>query len=95
MFIIVKEVMLSDVTAPKKFWNIEILILEFPGGLAIKDLVLSLLWLWFDPWLRNFHIPQACQKKKKKKKKNPPPSPPKKKKKKKKMKKSGGKEKKK
>ena len=22
---------------------------EFPGGLAIKDLVLSLLWLGFDP----------------------------------------------
>ena len=39
----------------------------------VKDLVLSLLWLWlllwrrFDPWPGNFHMPQAWQKKKKKK----------------------------
>ena len=26
----------------KKFWK------EFPGGLAVKELVLSLLWLGFD-----------------------------------------------
>ena len=35
--------------------------MESPGGLGVKDLALSLLWLelllWhrFDPWLRNFH----------------------------------------
>lgn len=29
--------------------------LEFSGGLAVKDLVLSLLWLWFDPWLGISH----------------------------------------
>ena len=39
-------------------------ILEFPGGLAIKDLVLSLLWLRFDPWPGNFHMPWAWPKKK-------------------------------
>lgn len=27
---------------------------EFPGGLAIKDLALSLLWLRCDPWFGNF-----------------------------------------
>ena len=27
--------------------------LKFPGGLAVKDLVLSLLWLGFGPWTRN------------------------------------------
>lgn len=26
---------------------------EFPGGLVIKDLVLSLWWHGFDPWPRN------------------------------------------
>ena len=41
----------------------------------VKDLVLSLLWLWlllqrgFDPWARNVHMVQAWPKKKKKKKK--------------------------
>ena len=30
---------------------------EFPGGLAVKDSVLSLLWLRFDPWPGNFHVP--------------------------------------
>ena len=35
------------------------MILEFPRGLVIKDLVLSLLWLGFNPW------PGAGQKKKK------------------------------
>ena len=39
---------------------------EFPGGLAIKDLALSLLWLrlllWhrFDLWPRNLRMLQAC-----------------------------------
>ena len=27
---------------------------EFPGGLALKDSVLSLLWLRFDPWPGKF-----------------------------------------
>ena len=30
--------------------------LEFPGGLAVRDLALSLLWQGFDPWSQNFHI---------------------------------------
>ena len=40
-------------------------VLEFPGGLVVKDWVLSLLWiellLWlkFDPWPRNSCMPQA------------------------------------
>ena len=29
-------------------------VLEFPSGLVVKDLVLSLLWLLFDPWPWNF-----------------------------------------
>lgn len=40
---------------------------EFPGGLAVKDLAMSLLCLGFNPWLQNFHIPQGQGKKKKKK----------------------------
>ena len=28
----------------------------------VMDLVLSLLWLRFDPWPRNFHMPQAWPK---------------------------------
>ena len=27
---------------------------EFPGGLAVKDLALSLLWFGFNPWHGNF-----------------------------------------
>ena len=27
---------------------------EFPSGLTVKDLILSLLWLRFSPWPRNF-----------------------------------------
>ena len=42
---------------------------KFPSGLAVKDLVLSLLWLRFDPWPGYFCMLQAQQKKKKKKKK--------------------------
>ena len=30
---------------------------EFPCGLVVKDLAWSLLWLVFDPWLGNFHMP--------------------------------------
>ena len=33
-------------------------ILEFPGGLAVKDLVLSLLWCGFRPWPGTFHMLQ-------------------------------------
>ena len=29
---------------------------EFPGGLAVKDPVLSLLWQRFDPWPGNFQV---------------------------------------
>ena len=36
---------------------------EFPGGLVVKDLVLSLLWLGFDPWCRNFCMLWAWGKK--------------------------------
>ena len=44
---------------------------EFPNGLVVKDLALSLLWLrsrlWcgFSPWPRNFHMLQAQPKEKK------------------------------
>ena len=37
---------------------------EFPGGLAVKDLVLSLLWLGFDPRPRDFHVGKAKAKNK-------------------------------
>ena len=46
--------------------------LEFLGGLVVKDLALSLLWLrsllWheFDPWPSNFHTRQEKTKKQKK-----------------------------
>ena len=30
-------------------------ILELPGGLKVKDTVLSLLWLWFDLWSEELH----------------------------------------
>ena len=36
---------------------------EFPGGIAVKHLVLSLLWFRFDPWPGNFHMPEAWPKK--------------------------------
>ena len=39
---------------------------EFPGGLGVKDLVLSLLWFRFDPWPMIFHMPWACPPYKKK-----------------------------
>ena len=42
----------------------KIMVQEFPGGLVIKDSVLSLLWLSFDSWPRNFHMPWAQPKKK-------------------------------
>ena len=35
---------------------------EFPGGLLVKDPELSLLWLGFDPWPMNFHMPQIWPK---------------------------------
>ena len=41
---------------------------EFPGGLVVKDLVLSLLWLGFHPWPRTSACLRHNQKKKKKKK---------------------------
>ena len=39
---------------------------EFPGSLAVRDPTLLLLWLRFNPWPRNFHIPWAQPKKKEK-----------------------------
>ena len=36
----------------------------------VKDPASSLLWLWFNPWPRNFVLWQWGKKKKKKKKKN-------------------------
>ena len=36
---------------------------EFPSGLLVKDLVLSLLWHTFDPWPGSFHMPQMWGKK--------------------------------
>ena len=32
---------------------------EFPGGLVVKDLGLSLMWLGYDPWSQNFQMQQA------------------------------------
>ena len=32
---------------------------EFPGGPSVKDLVLSLLWLGFNPWPGNFGVLQG------------------------------------
>ena len=58
--------------------------LELPGDLVVKDLVLSLLWLWlllwfrFNPWSGNLCILQVCPspppKKKEKQKKSIPDS---------------------
>lgn len=39
-------------------------ILEFPGGLAVMHLVVSLLQCGFHPWLGHFHSPWAWSKKK-------------------------------
>ena len=53
----------------------EIVPVEFPRGLVVKDPVLSLLrlclqlWCSFSPWPRNFCMPLAWPKKKEKKKK--------------------------
>ena len=42
---------------------------EVSGGLAVKDLMLSLLWLRFNPWPRAFlHAVGAAKKKEKEKK---------------------------
>ena len=41
---------------------------EFPGGLAVKDLALLLLWLRFNPWPRNICVSGALTKEKKKEK---------------------------
>ena len=35
---------------------------EFPGGRAVKNSALSLLWLQFDPWPGNFCMPWHGQK---------------------------------
>ena len=43
-------------------------ILEFPGGLAVKDSVLSLLRHWFNPWPRDICRLRAWLKEKERKK---------------------------
>lgn len=40
---------------------------EFPGGPEDKDSPLSLLWLWFNPWSRNFCLLWAWPMKERKK----------------------------
>ena len=40
--------------------------LEWPGGIAVKNPVLSLLWHGFDPWPGNFCMSWVQQKKEKK-----------------------------
>ena len=40
--------------------------MEFSGGLAVKDSALSLLWRAFDPWPRDFLMPQVQPKRKQK-----------------------------
>ena len=52
-----KEIILSHI---KKYFK------EFPGGLSIKGLAWSLLWLGFNPRSRNFCMPQAWPKNKNK-----------------------------
>ena len=42
-----------------------IYVYKFPGGLVVKDFVLSLLWLRFDPWHGNFYGSGMAKKKKK------------------------------
>ena len=44
--------------------------MEFPGGLVVKDMGLSLLSHGFDAWPRNFCMPWAWHPKNKKKKKS-------------------------
>ena len=39
----------------------------FSGGIVVKDSALSLVWLRFNPWPRNFCMPQAWPKQKTKK----------------------------
>ena len=41
---------------------------EFPGGLTVRELALSLLWHRFDSWPGNFHTLQVCLKNKTKQK---------------------------
>ena len=35
------------------------MLIDFPSDLAVKDLVLSLLWLVFVPWSRNLGMLQV------------------------------------
>lgn len=46
---------------------------EFHGCLAVKDLVLSSLWLGFDPWSRNFCMLLVWKKNRESYNKNVPP----------------------
>ena len=45
--------------------------MEFPGGLVVKELALSLLWLSFNSWPEDAWMLQAVPKKKKGE--HPPP----------------------
>lgn len=45
---------------------------EFPDLLAIKDLVLALLWLMFDSWPRNFGELRVQERKKERRKEKSP-----------------------
>ena len=49
----------KSVTSTKStlYADLKNIILEFPGGLSVENLALSLLWLQFDPWPRNFCMP--------------------------------------
>ena len=44
----------------RSFWTLKFYnqnhIWEFPGGSAVNDPLLSLLWLRFNPWSGNFHM---------------------------------------
>ena len=50
--------------------------LKFPGGLAVKDLILSLLWLGLDPYPNNFCMLWVQPKKRTKTKIILPPKTP-------------------
>ena len=59
---------LGETKTLKRNICLEICFVEFPGGLAVRDLVLSLLWCRFDSRL-GISACFGCRGKKKKKKK--------------------------
>ena len=50
--------------------NIKTVLGAFPGGVAVKDLVLSLLWQGFDPWPQGTSASQGQSQEKNKKQTN-------------------------